>query len=53
MDLNFLREASTVISFVAFVGIVWFAVHPGNRERFDEAARLPLEDNAAEHDSGR
>jgi cytochrome c oxidase cbb3-type subunit 4 len=46
MDVNLLREASTVLSFAVFVGVVWFAVHPGNRRRFDEAARLPLEDDA-------
>ena len=45
MDVNILREAMTVISFVAFVGIVWFAVHPGNGKRFDEAARLPLDED--------
>ena len=44
MDINLLREATTVISFGAFAGIVWFAVHPGNKARFDEAARLPLDE---------
>jgi len=41
IDFTFLREAMTVISFAAFLGIVWFAVHPINRRRFDEAAKLP------------
>jgi cytochrome c oxidase cbb3-type subunit 4 len=44
MDVNLLREASTVVSFAVFVGVIWFAVHPGNRKRFDEAARVPLDD---------
>ncbi|HYC35593.1 MAG TPA: cbb3-type cytochrome c oxidase subunit 3 [Usitatibacter sp.] len=44
MDINLLREIVTVASFAAFLGIVWFAVHPRNRERFDEAAMLPLRD---------
>ena len=44
MDILFLREAATVVSFVTFGGIVWFAVTPRNKQRFDEAARLPLED---------
>jgi cytochrome c oxidase cbb3-type subunit 4 len=44
MDINLLREASTVVSFGVFVGIIWFAAHPGNKKRFDEAARLPLEE---------
>ena len=42
MDINLLRIAVTVVSFAAFLGIVWFAVNPRNRQRFDEAARLPL-----------
>lgn len=45
MDINLVREAVTVVSFLAFVGIVWFAVHPGNKQRFDEAARLPLDED--------
>jgi len=44
MDINLLREATTVLSFAIFIGVIWFAVHPANKARFDEAARLPLED---------
>ena len=44
MDINLVREAVTVVSFITFVGIVWFAVHPGNKKRFEEAARLPLDE---------
>ena len=44
MDINLIREAVTVVSFLTFVGIVWFAVHPGNKKRFEEAARLPLDE---------
>jgi cytochrome c oxidase cbb3-type subunit 4 len=44
MDINLMREAVTVLSFTAFLGIVAYAVYPGNKGRFDEAARLPLED---------
>ena len=40
-------EYLLVASFAVFIGVIWFAVHPGNRQRFDEAARLPLEDDAA------
>ena len=45
MDVTFLREAVTVLSFAAFVAIVIFALYPGNRERFDRAARLPFEED--------
>ena len=44
MDINLLREATTVVSFAVFAGIVWFAVNPANRARFEDAARLPLDD---------
>ncbi len=44
MDILFLREAATVVSFATFAGVVGFAVTPRNKQRFDEAARLPLED---------
>ena len=44
MDINFLREVVTVASFLAFVGVVAYAVHPGNKKRFEEAAKLPLDE---------
>ena len=40
-EINLLREAMTVISFGVFVGIVIFALLPGNRVRFERAAQLP------------
>jgi len=43
--INLLRIAVTVLSFAAFTGVVVYAVHPRNGKRFDEAARLPLEDD--------
>ena len=46
MDVNLAREIVTVASFLVFIGIVAWALSPGNRERFDEAARLPLEDES-------
>jgi cytochrome c oxidase cbb3-type subunit IV len=44
MDINVVREVVTVVSFVSFVGIVAWTLDPRKRERFEEAARLPLED---------
>ncbi len=46
MDLNDLRSAVTVISLLTFLGIVAWAWSRRNRHRFDEAARLPFEDEA-------
>ena len=45
MDVNILREAVTVMSFIVFLGIVLFAALPGNEGRFREAANLPLADD--------
>ena len=43
MDINLLRSIVTVLSFVLFIGIVVWAWSARNRERFDEAAHLPFE----------
>lgn len=45
MDVNTLRIAVTVLSFVAFIGIVCWAWSRSNRPGFDEAARLPFLDD--------
>ena len=43
MDINLLRSIVTVVAFVVFIGIVFWAWSRRNQERFDEAARLPFE----------
>ena len=45
MDVNDLRSAVTVLSMLVFVGIATWAWQRGQRERFDEAARLPFVDD--------
>jgi cytochrome c oxidase cbb3-type subunit IV len=44
MDMNLIRTIVTVASFVAFLAIVAWALSPRNREEFEEAARLPLDE---------
>lgn len=44
MDANLIRSIVTLLSFVAFLGIVWWAWGRGRRARFDEAANLPFAD---------
>ena len=46
MDITLLREAVTVVSFLAFLAIIAWAIHPGNRQGFEQAARMPLEDDS-------
>ena len=42
MDINLLRSLFTVLSLVIFVGIVLWAWSGRQRQRFDEASRLPF-----------
>ena len=43
IDVNTLRSAATVVSFVTFVGIVWWAWSRRRVSDFNEAANLPFE----------
>jgi cytochrome c oxidase cbb3-type subunit 4 len=42
LDMNTARIAVTVISFAAFMAILWYVASPRNRARFDEASQLPF-----------
>ena len=42
MDVNDLRVMVTVLSFVAFIGIVFWVLARRNAGRFDAAAQLPF-----------
>ena len=42
-DINLARIVVTVLSFVAFMAILAYAVSPRNRERFEKASRLPFD----------
>lgn len=45
MDVMDLRSIITVISFLAFIGIVLWAYGSHQKPRFDEASRLPFADD--------
>ncbi len=45
MDLNTLRITMTLISFAVFIGIIAWALAPGNRVAFEEASLIPLTDD--------
>jgi len=51
-DLNLARSIVTVAAFVTFVCIVIWAWSSARRERFEAAARLPLEDDEPERAGG-
>jgi cytochrome c oxidase cbb3-type subunit 4 len=42
-DINTLRAMATVLSFITFIGIVAWAYSRRNAADFEEAARLPFE----------
>ena len=43
MDVTTLRIIATLASFATFIGIWYWAFSRRNKARFDEAARLPFE----------
>ena len=45
MDLNDWRSLTTVVTFAMFVAIVWWAFSSHTKKAYDEAARLPLDDD--------
>jgi cytochrome c oxidase cbb3-type subunit 4 len=46
-DVNTLRSTVTVVLLLIFLGICVWAYTRRNRARFDAAARLPFDDEAA------
>ena len=52
MDVNDLRSGVTVLSMLVFLGIAAWAWSQRNRSRFDEAARLPFDDENNNDGSG-
>ena len=51
MDVNDIRAAITIISFLVFIGICVWAWSARRKSKFDEAARLPLDDDRPESSS--
>ena len=43
MDINSLRIIATLASLGTFLCIAWWAFSRRNRDRFDEAARIPFD----------
>jgi cytochrome c oxidase cbb3-type subunit IV len=46
MDINDLRSIFTVLAFIAFIGIVWWAYSDRRKATYDAAAMLPLDDDS-------
>ncbi len=50
MDASFLGALATVMFFVVFVAIVWWAYHRDNRQKYEDAANLPFQEDAGDAD---
>lgn len=53
MDIDMIRTVLTAVMFAVFIGIVLWAWSGARKSRFDEAARLPLEDDLVEQQMAR
>lgn len=43
--LGILHSIATVAAFIAFIAIVWWAYSPKNRKRFEDDAKLALDES--------
>ncbi|HEY8856698.1 MAG TPA: cbb3-type cytochrome c oxidase subunit 3 [Rugosibacter sp.] len=46
MDINDLRSVITVLLFLIFIGIVWWAYSDRRKQAYDQAARILLDDDS-------
>ena len=51
MDINTFYGLLTLLLLILFIGIVLWAYSSKRKEQFDEAARLPLEDDDGPRDN--
>ncbi len=51
MDFTLFQALWTIVVMVTFLGIVWWAFSSKRKAAFDEAARLPFEDEALVDDN--
>lgn len=48
MDAGFYGSLVTVLFFVLFIAILVWAFHRGNKQKFEDAANLPFQEDADE-----
>lgn len=49
MDAGLYGSIVTVLFLLLFIAIVWWAFHRDNKKKFDDAARLPFQEDAGEN----
>jgi cytochrome c oxidase cbb3-type subunit 4 len=52
MDVNDLRSVTTVLMLAVFIGIVWWAFSARTKTSFEEAGRLPLDEDLGSVEKG-
>ncbi|MCX9157043.1 cbb3-type cytochrome c oxidase subunit 3 [Niveibacterium sp. 24ML] len=50
MDAITIHSLSTLVSFILFIGICWWAFSGHSKHRFEEAAQLPFDDEDGDKD---
>lgn len=45
MDSGMVSGIVTIIFIVVFIGIVWWAYSKGNKQRFEDAGKLPFDED--------
>lgn len=53
MDAGLYGSIATVLFFLLFIAIIWWAFHRDNKQKFDDAAKLPFQEDAAENNKAR
>lgn len=54
MDAGLFGSIATVLFFVLFIGIIWWAFHRDNKQKFEDAAQLPFQEDADDdHGAGK
>ena len=48
MDINLIRTIVTVLAFISFIGIVWYAYRARSQKEFAVAEQLPFADTVIE-----
>jgi cytochrome c oxidase cbb3-type subunit 4 len=49
MDSGTVSGIVTVVLILVFIGIVWWAYSKGNKQRFEDASKLPFSEDDTQH----
>ncbi len=53
MDMIDVKSYSLVVTFLAFIGVGWWAFSPSRKKRFDEDAKLPFAEDDYVNSEGK